>query len=176
MQILTAPLVVADLDLVQVVLWKKAVDSALNKVSAEDTELLCGLLDFLNALHDAHPGLEDTARAAEALTGEEEQDNLAPDAVDPDFDPMAMRHCAQVGPFGTEVPSTTDFGKKYRVEYTAYGKWVCSCPNFQQRGAVCSHINTVQSSRCDWHQLLHGDAAKAPDYKCPKCGGPTSEV
>ncbi len=176
MQILTAPLVIADLDLVKVVLWKKAIEQVMGKASKEDAGHLGQLLDFLHELHDAHPDLESTAVAAAALTGEDAKDDQAPDAVDPDFDPMAMRHCSQVGPFSTEVPSSTEFGKKYDVQYTAYGKWICTCPNFQQRGSVCSHINKVQSERCDWHQLLHGDVAKAPDYKCPKCGGTTYEV
>jgi hypothetical protein len=176
MKILTAPIVVADLDLVKVVLWKKALNSSIAKAPAGDVNALGQLLDFLHALHDAHPDLESTAKAAEALTGEEDQDDLAPDAVDPDFDPMAMRHCAQVGPFTTNVASSSEFGKTYDVQYTAYGKWVCTCPNFQQRGGACSHINKVQSERCDWHQLLHGDVAKAPNYECPKCGGSTYEV
>jgi len=175
MKILTAPIVIADLDLTNVVMWKKALNIAVTKVTGDDQKHLDSLLDFLHDLHDAHPDLNDVAKAAEALTGEDDQVEDA-EAVDPDFDPMAMRQCYQTGPFATPVDSTTDFGKKYQVQYTAYGKWICNCASFQQRGTACAHINKVQSERCDWHQLLHGGSSKAPKHLCPKCGGPTREV
>ena len=83
---------------------------------------------------------------------------------------MKVRVCSSIiEPRWVVVPSKTHDDKTYIVvPSTVWNDAICDCPGFFYHGGKCSHIDNIETRRCQfWTDQL------APEISCPNCGADT---